>query len=508
MGQSHSYVSLAAASESVGHPLQSLLSLMLKRIAFVLLLLLPAAVAQAPASGQFASDKIAPQKIAAYADLAEKWMVEYIQVDTANPPGNEARAAAFFKKIFDAEGIENRVFEIAPGRANIWARIAATGPAKNGTAKQRPLVLLNHEDVVSSVASRWKHPPFSGAIDEGYLYGRGAQDMKGEGLAQVVVMVMLKREQVALDRDVIFLATADEEVDGIGTDWVIQKKPELLANAEFLVTEGGENLEEQDRVKYVGLDVAEKSPYWLVLTAHGRPGHGSKPLENSAPNRLVRALNRVIAWHPEMKALPVVAEFMRRMAADQPPELAAKFRDVTKAMKDRKFVAWLERQEGLAYMFRNTVTLTQMEGSGQTNVIPSVATAHLDVRLLPGEKPEEFLAAIRKVVGDPEVSVEPESKTFREANMSGTDNELFRSIEQVAARYFPGAPVLPRLNNGYTENQRFRQLGMVSYGFSPYQNTAEETASEHGDNERIRVEQIRRGYRVLFDLVTSVAGVK
>ncbi|MBI2679001.1 MAG: M20/M25/M40 family metallo-hydrolase [Candidatus Koribacter versatilis] len=481
---------------------------MLKRTVFILLLLLPAGFAQAPAAGQpssekLASDKIAPEKLAAYAGLAEKWMVEYIQVDTANPPGNEARAAAFYKQVFDAEGIENQVYEVAPGRANIWARIPASG-----SAKQRPLVMLNHEDVVSSVASRWKHPPFAGAIDEGYLYGRGAQDMKGEGLAQLVVMVMLKREQVALERDVIFLATADEEVDGIGTDWVIQKKPELLGNAEFLVTEGGENLEEHGKVKYVGLDVAEKSPYWLVLTAHGRPGHGSKPLENSAPNRLVRALNRVIAWHTEMKALPVTAEFMRRMAADQPAELAAKFSDVTKAMKDAKFVAWLERQEGLAYMFRNTVTLTQMEGSGQTNVIPSVATAHLDVRLLPGEKPEEFLAAIRKVVGDPEVTVEPESKTFREANMSSTDNPLFRGIEQVAARYFPGAPVLPRLNNGYTENQRFRQLGVVSYGFSPYQNTAEETASEHGDNERIRVEQIRRGYRVLFDLVTSVAGAK
>jgi len=479
---------------------------MLKRALLVLSLLLFAACGTAGAFAQNdaqASERIAAEKLAAYSDLAQKWMIEYIQVDTSNPPGNEARAAAFFKQKFDAEGIENQVFEIAPGRANIWARIPATS-----ATKRRPLVLLNHEDVVSSVASRWKHPPFSAAIDDGYIFGRGTQDMKCDGLAQLVVMVMLKREHIALDRDVIFLATADEEVDGIGTDWVIQKKPELLDKAEFLITEGGETLEENGKVKYVGLDVAEKSPYWLVVTAHGRPGHGSKPIENSAPNRLVRALDRIIAWHTPMRALPVVAEFMRRVADQQAPEMAAKFRDVTKAMNDAKFHAWLERQEGLAYMFRATISLTQLEGSGQTNVIPSVATAHLDVRLLPGDKPEEFLAAIRKVVGDADVTIEPESKTFREANMSPTDNQLFRAIEQAAAHYFPGAPVLPRLNNGYTENQRYRELGIVSFGFSPYQNTAEETASEHGDNERIRVEQIRRGYRMLFDVVTRVAGAK
>ena len=209
-----------------------------------------------------------------------------------------------------------------------------------------------------------------------------------------------------------------------------------------------------------------------------------------------------------MRVLPVVSEFMKRVADQQPPALARQFRDVDHAIEDAKFRAWLERQEGLAYMFQATISLTQLEGSGQTNVIPSVATAHLDVRLLPGDKPAEFLAAIRKVVADPDVTVEPESGTFREANMSSTDNPLFHAIEQVFGHYYPNVPVLPRLNNGYTENQRYRQLGMVSFGFSPYANTAEETASEHGDNERIRVDQIRKGYRVLFDVVTTVAGAK
>lgn len=457
-----------------------------------------------PASAQgLHSAKLSPEKLNQYSGLAQRWMQEYLQVDTSNPPGNEARAAAFFKQILDAEGIENQVFEIAPGRANLWARVPASWESK-----RRPLILLNHTDVVTSEAGRWKHPPFSGALDSGYLFGRGAQDMKNEGLAQLVVMVMLKREKVALARDVIFLATADEEVDGTGSDWVIQKHQDLLGSAEFLITEGGENLEENGKVKYVGLDVAEKSPFWLVLTAHGRPGHGSRPIAMSAPNRLVRALDKVIAWETPMKAIPVVEEFMRRAADGQSKEHAAHFRNVQEALKDRKFRGWLERQDGLNYMFRNTVTLTQLEGSHQTNVIPSVATAHLDVRLLPGEKPEEFLAAIKQVIADPEVTVAPESARFRIANASGMDNALFHAIEKVARTYFPGAPVLPRLSSGYTENQRYRELGITCFGFSPYQVSEHESDTEHGDNERIRVEQVRRGYRVLFDVVTEVAAAR
>ncbi|MGB9105701.1 MAG: M20/M25/M40 family metallo-hydrolase, partial [Terriglobales bacterium] len=179
-----------------------------KILVVVLLLTLAVTVA---AQTKLPSDSIAPQRIQGYADLAVNWMRQYLQLDTSNPPGNEMRAAAWFKKILDEEGIENRVFEYAPGRGNVWARIPATGGEK-----KRPLILLSHEDVVTSDASRWKFAPFSGAVAGGEMYGRGAQDMKSEGLAHLVVMVMLKREKVALDRDVIFLATADEEVDDTG----------------------------------------------------------------------------------------------------------------------------------------------------------------------------------------------------------------------------------------------------------------------------------------------------
>jgi acetylornithine deacetylase/succinyl-diaminopimelate desuccinylase-like protein len=436
-----------------------------------------------------------------YSDLAVTWMQQYLRIDTTNPPGNEMRAVAFFKKILDQEGIENRVFEYAPGRGDLWARV----PHTTSTA-QRPIILLNHMDVVTSDASHWKVPPFSGEIRDGYIWGRGAQDMKDEGLAQLMVMVMLKREQAPLDRDVIFLAVSDEETEGTGTDWFIAHQRDLLGNAEYLINEGGENLLENSRVQYIGVDVGEKTTYWLHVVAHGRPGHGSRPISDSAPNRLVRALSRILAYRTPLRVLPVVDEFLRDTAPYEPPERAAYYRDIGKAIEDRKFQDEVEKDESLNFLLRDTISLTMMGGSGQTNVIPPEAWANLDVRILPGGDPKAVLEALRRVVNDANVTVEPLNPEFRVANYSGTDNALFAAVKEVSGKYFPEAPVVPRITSGYTENQRYRPLGIVAYGFTPYTATDEEGNTEHGNDERIRVEEVRRGPRILFDVVAAVAG--
>ncbi len=452
-------------------------------------------------AADFPSDAIPQGRQDQYADLAVRWMQEYLRVDTTNPPGNEARAAEFFRKILEQEGIEHRVFEFAPGRANIWARL-------KGWGARRPLILLNHTDVVTSDPARWKAPPFSGEIIEGAMYGRGAQDMKNLGLAQLVVMVMLKREQVALDRDVIFLATADEEAGGDGTDWMIANRRELLGNAEFLINEGGSNRMEDGKVKHVGVDVAEKATFWLKVTARGTPGHGSRPITDSAPNRLVRALNRILDHRTELKMLPVVEEYLREMARFEPEESARKFRNARQSLSDRRFRAELERDYFIGPMLRNTISLSMLGGSPQTNVIPGEAWAHLDVRLLPGEDPQAFLAEMRRVVNDANVSIQPQQAEFRISNASPTNTELYGAIRHAAGRYFPDAVVAPRLTTGYTESQRYRPLGIVSYGFAVHAATAEESSTAHGDNERIRVEELRRGHRVLYDVVVDVAGAR
>jgi acetylornithine deacetylase/succinyl-diaminopimelate desuccinylase-like protein len=436
-----------------------------------------------------------------YGDLAIEWMQEYLRIDTTNPPGNEMKAVAFFKKILDQEGIENSVFEYTPGRGDLWARL----PHTTGEAK-RPIILLNHMDVVTSDAAHWRVPPFSGEIKDGYIWGRGAQDMKDEGLAQLMVMIMLKREKIALDRDVIFLAVSDEEADGTGTDWFISHQRDLLENAEFLINEGGENLLDNGKVKYVGVDVGEKTTFWLHVVAHGRPGHASRPIVDSAPNRLVHALDRILAYRTPLSVLPVVDEFLRDMAPYEPPERARQYRNIRKAIADKKFQDEVESDESLNYLLRDTISLTMLGGSQQTNVIPPEAWANLDVRILPGGDPTAVLQAVRRVVNDPNVTVEPLNTEFRQANYSPTDTALYENIRQVSAHYFPGTPVVPLITSGYTENQRYRPLGINAYGFNPYTATEEESNTEHGNDERIRVEEVRRGPRILFDVVATVAG--
>jgi acetylornithine deacetylase/succinyl-diaminopimelate desuccinylase-like protein len=447
-----------------------------------------------------ASARLPVEHLRQYSDLAVEWMQQYLRIDTTNPPGKEMRAVNFYKRIFDDEGIENREFEYSPGRGDLWARI----PHVTSEAKQ-PIILLNHMDVVTSDASHWRVPPFSGEIRDGYIWGRGAQDMKDEGLAQLVVMVMLKRERVALDRDVIFLAVADEDVDDTGSDWFIKNQRDLLENAEYVINEGGENLLEDGKVKYIGVDVGEKTTYWLHVVAHGQPGHGSRPIADSAPNRLVRALTRILAYKPPLRVLPVVDEFLREMAPYEPPERAAYYRNVKKAIEDKKFQDEVERDESLNFLLCDTISLTMLGGSQQTNVIPPDAWANLDVRILPGGDPQALLAAVRRVVNDPNVTIVPLNDEFRVANYSTTDNPMYAAIKEVSAKYFPGTPVVPHITSGYTENQMYRPLGMIAYGFNPYTATDEEGNTEHANDERIRVEEVRRGPRILFDVVTAVA---
>ena len=457
--------------------------------------------AQEKSNTPLMSDHIPADRMKQYADQAVEWEQAYLKIDSTNPPGNEMQTAVFYKKILDAEGIENRIFEYAPGRADLWARIPHTSPTP-----RRPFVLLDHMDVVTSDPSHWKVPPFSAQIVDGAIYGRGAQDMKSEGLAHLMVMVMLQREKIPLDRDVIFLAVSDEEVDSTGTDWFIAHQRDLLGNAEFMINEGGENILRPDgRLKYVGVDVGEKTTLWLHMVAHGQPGHGSRPNKDSAPNRLVQALNRILAYKTPLRVLPVVEEFFKTMAPDEPPARAAMFRNIRRSLDNEKFRRQIESDPSLNFLLRDTISITMLGGSAQTNVIPPEAWANLDVRLLPGGNPKQVLETIRRVVNDPNVTVEPQTPDFRVANYSPTDTNLYKAFRQVAAHYFPGAPVAPFLTSGYDENQRYRPLGIYAYGFNPYTATQEENDTEHGNDERIRVDEVRRGFRVMYDVVTKVA---
>jgi len=243
-----------------------------------------------------------------YQDQAVRLLQKYLRIDTSNPPGNEQAAAEFFHKLFDSYGIPNTVFTYAPGRANLYAVLKGDGTL-------RPLVLLNHMDVVRAEPRNWKAPPFSGQILNGEVYGRGALDMKDEGLLQAMVMLIAARERLPLKRDLVFLATADEEVGDAGSAWVLKNRPDLVRGAEYLITEGGTNLVYPVKGTVYNIGVAERAPFWLRMTATGRGGHGSIPISDSAPNRLARAMARVVDWETPVRLLPFVEEYFHPIEA-------------------------------------------------------------------------------------------------------------------------------------------------------------------------------------------------
>jgi len=432
-----------------------------------------------------------------YQDMAVELMQQYLRINTSNPPGNEIEAARFFKKIFDQHGIENEIFEYKPGRANIIARL-------KGNGSKRPIILLSHTDVVTAEPAAWEVDPFSGVIKNDAIWGRGALDMKSEGLLHLMTMILLKQEGASLSRDVIFLGTADEEVNDEGSLWMIANKADLFKNAEYLLTEGGDNLLERGAVKIVGVDVAEKAPFWLRLTATGLPGHGSRPVADSASNRLIRAMNRILDWETPINLLPAVEQFFKDVAPLQPDPWRSQFANIRESLKDPAFAKSLSSQREYNFLLRNTISITMLSGSKQTNVIPNTATCNLDVRLLPGEAPEDFLKALTAVIADPSIKIENVNQ-FKPPNSSPINTELFSLIARKTKEKHPGAVITTKMLSGYTESQLYRQLGITAYGWAPIYTTADEDEGVHGNNERISVRNVREGTREFFEVVKEIS---
>jgi acetylornithine deacetylase/succinyl-diaminopimelate desuccinylase-like protein len=328
--------------------------------------------------------------------------------------------------------------------------------------------------------------------------------MKDEGLLQAMVMLIAARQHLPVKRDVIFLATSDEEVDDTGSAWMLENHPETVRDAEYLITEGGTNLIVHGRGTIYGVGVGEKAPFWLHLTASGRGGHGSIPIADSAPDRLVKALARVVEWQPPIRLLPSVEQYFRAIAPFEQVQLAAQFCNIRKSLEDPAFAQSISRNEEYSFLLRDTVSLTLLQGGSQTNVIPDAASAELDVRLLPGEDPKEFLAQLRAVLADDSIRISSANR-FKPPNASSTDTSLYRLIEQVVHRYNPRAVVAPVLGGGYTESQMYRRLGITCYGFNTLEVTPEVDATEHAANERVSVEQLRRGVKILYEFVARAA---
>ncbi|HUD72461.1 MAG TPA: M20/M25/M40 family metallo-hydrolase [Dongiaceae bacterium] len=423
---------------------------------------------------------------------------DYLRIDTSNPPGHETKAAAFFKEWFDAEGIGSEVFEYAPGRAVIVARL-------KGTGAKRPLLLSNHMDVVQAERPYWSVDPFAGELKDGFLYGRGALDMKTTGLLEAATIVNLRRAGAVLSRDLIFLGTSDEEVEASAIDWLVTKRPDLVRDAEFALNEGSVIDAVGGQAKAWSVAVTEKCPFWLKVTAKGRPGHGSMPFaENNAVLRLLKALGKIAAWETPIRVTDTTAACFRARAASQPAAMAAAYRDIRKGLQDPAVRRRVLADPALNAILRNTIAITMLEGAPQTNIIPTVAEARLDVRLLPGENPEAFLAEIRRRADDAAVVIEPLAP-YRAATESPLGSELMQAIDRARARHDPAAVLAPTMLTGWTESATLRTLGIQAYGFEPYVLDSSEQDRQHGNDERISVENVLRGARILEEIVLDVA---
>lgn len=270
------------------------------------------------------------------------------------------------------------------------------------------------------------------------------------------------------------------------------------------MTEGGDNLLENGRVRFVGVDVAEKAPLWLRLVANGSAGHGSRPIIDSAPNRLVRAMARVVNYETPIKLLPAVEKFFHDLAPLQEEPWRSRFANIRESLRDPGFVREITRGREYNYMLRNTISLTMLSGSKQTNVIPNTATCNIDVRLLPGEDPEEFIAELKRMIADPTIQIE-RANTFKPPNSSPVDTELFQIISRVTQAHHPEALITTKMLSGYTESQIYRQLGITCYGWAPIYTTVEENEGVHGNNERISLKNVHEATREMYEVVSEVA---
>ena len=429
-------------------------------------------------------------------DESVAWLQDLIRIDTINPPGNESRAVDYYARIFEAEGIEIETAESAPGRGNIWARLEG--------GDEPALILLQHTDVVPAEEEFWTIDPLSGDIRDGYILGRGARDMKGLGILQLATFLSLHRSGVELNRDIIFLATADEEAGGyFGVGWLIDNRPDIFDGAGILLNEGGGGSRNADGDIVFGVEVTQKVPVWLRLNAIDTPGHGSSPRTTSSVTRIVQALNTLLENPFPPRIIGPVAEYFSELSVDMGEEWGPAYADIAAAIRDPAFVQKLhEARPGHNSLVRDTCSMTRLSGSTKINVIPPKAWAELDCRVLPDKPSEVFIAELQELIAGTGVEIET-IMAFTPA-ISETSTRLFAAIASVTRELYPGSRVLPSVSTGFTDSHFTRDFGIVSYGFNPLITNSGEHTGVHGNDEQVGEAAFRRAVGDFYAVVRNV----
>jgi len=427
---------------------------------------------------------------------AAQLLSRYIRFDTTNPPGNEAPAIHFLAEILRDFGLAPRILESGYNRANLVVRL----PASQATAA--PCLLYAHADVVPADPSDWSLPPFGGHIRDGFVWGRGALDDKGLGLIFVQVLGLLQRYAPPRNRDIVLVIAADEELCGeAGAVWLLKNHPELLM-AEFVWDEGGLGLlSPAGGPTLFGIAVAEKSALTIKLEAEGLAGHAAVPNSTNPHHRLVRSLFRIQQWQQPVKINGVVEDMLAVLSPMTPFPKRFFY----------KYPGWfrpilthlLRHDPFLGSLVTNTITLTLLTGGQASNVVPTRTEARLDVRLLPDQSPDEFLHQLQTVIDDETVTVKPVTMTSAQAT-SPVDTPFYRALARTLHRREPAGLITPYLTPGATDSRFFRAAGMNAYGFMPMLLDSHELRRIHGVDERVSIENLRWGMRLVFETLVEL----
>ncbi len=417
----------------------------------------------------------------------------------------ERPLAEYIKKTLDDAGIPAQIVFMEPDRPNVVARL-------KGNGKKRPLLIMGHTDTVTVDLAKWHFPPFSATLDGGYLYGRGTIDDKDNLTAGLMTMLMLKRLNVPLDRDVIFLAEAGEEGNSrIGVGYMVaQHFPEI--EAEYCLAEGGDIVREHGAAKYAEVETVEKVPRGIELIARGIAGHGSIPLKSNAIAHLGAAVGRIGEWRPDIKLNETTATYFRKLATLAPPEQAKYYRDVISPDPKVARAAddWLfENEPRHSSMLRTSVSPNIFQGGYRSNVIPSEAKATLDVRMVPDENRDAFLEEVKKIVNDPAIEVRFSGNTAAERPIppvAKLDSEIFRTVEASVTRIY-NIPTLPSMSTGATDMQQLRAKGVQCVGIGAAIDVEDQAKGfgMHSDQERLLESELYRFVRFNWDIVTTLA---
>ncbi len=427
-----------------------------------------------------------------------------VRLDTSDPPGGEKPVVDYLQRVLAAEGIEVKIFATTPNRPNLVARL-------RGNGSKRPILIMGHTDTVNIDPKKWKHGPFSATREGGYIYGRGTLDDKDNVTASLMTMLLLQRGKIPLDRDVIFLAEAGEEgAVQYGIEFMVREHLAEI-NAEFCLAEGGSVVRSGGKPQYGSIQTTEKIPNRLRLIARGVAGHGSVPLRSNAVVHLAKAIANVADWQTPMRLNETTRAFFERLATISSAEDAARYRAILKGDESGAAQEYLAvNQPRYHSTLRTSISPNMISGGYRVNVIPSEVEATLDVRALPDEDMERFIADLTKVINDPAVTIERAPGHSRPgAPPSSLATEAFEILEAAVKRHY-GVITLPTMSTGATDMAFLRAAGIPCFGIGPMidMEDAAKGFGAHSDQERILEEALHKFVRFNLDVVVQLAAKK